>query len=160
VALAVLQDRGDGSEVCCLLAVDGTAALAVPAGSGPLQAAAATAWVLILMTVFPFGPARPTQEHWMPTEQSFPAITVTVAAPSFTAATAGLRAVGVARRTLRAQLTGSTAGIIGGRTRAVSGGALGAGCGATAVQVSGALVRWHQLRSALADHHAVAELVR
>ncbi len=86
---------------------------------------------------------------------------LTVAAASFTtAATAGLRAMGVARRSLRAQLTGSTAYAICGATGAILGGALGASWGVATAQVFAALVWWHQLRSALADHHAVAEVAR
>jgi hypothetical protein len=82
---------------------------------------------------------------------------LTVAAASFTtAATAGLRAMGVARRSLRAQLTGSTAYAIGGAVGAVVAGALGASWGVTIAQIFAALVWWHQLRSALAAHHAVA----
>ena len=72
----------------------------------------------------------------MPTAQLLPAITLTVAAASFiTAATAGLRAMGVARRSLRAQLTGSAAYVIGGATGAVVAGAVGASWGVTAAQV-------------------------
>ena len=129
---------------------------------GGSQAAAAVAWGLILITVFPLGPGPALlKELWMPTAQLLPAITLTVAAASFTtAATAGLRAMGVARRSLRAQLIGSAAYAIGGATGAVLGGALGASWGVTAAQVFAALVWWHQLRSALADHHAVAEVAR
>ncbi len=68
--------------------------------------------------------------------------------------------MGVARRSLRAQLTGSAAYAIGGATGAILGGALGASWGVTTAQVLAALVWWHQLRSALSDHHAVAEVAR
>jgi O-antigen/teichoic acid export membrane protein len=129
---------------------------------GGLLAAAAVAWGLILMTVFPFGPGPALlKELWMPTAQLLPAITLTVAAASFTtAATAGLRAMGVARRSLRAQLIASAAYVIGGSLGAILGGALGSSWGVTAAVAISALVWWHQLRSALADHHAVAEVPR
>lgn len=129
---------------------------------GGSQAAAAVVWGLLIMMIFPLGPGHALlKELWMPTSQLIPAITVTVAAASFTtAATAGLRAMGVARRSLRAQLTGSTAYAIGGATGAILGGALGASWGVATAQVFAALVWWHQLRSALADHHTVAEVVR
>jgi len=129
---------------------------------GGSQAAAAVAWGLLLITVFPLGPGPALlKELWMPTSQLLPAITLTVAAASFTtAATAGLRAMGVARRSLRAQLTGSTAYAICGAAGAVLGGALGASWGVTAAQTFAALVWWHQLRSALADHHAVPEVAK
>jgi O-antigen/teichoic acid export membrane protein len=129
---------------------------------GGSQAAAAVVWGLLIITIFPLGPGPALlKELWLPTSQLIPAITVTVAAASFTtAATAGLRAMGVARRSLRAQLTGSTAYAIGGATGAILGGALGASWGVACAQVFAALVWWHQLRSALADHHVVAEVTR
>ena len=129
---------------------------------GGSQAAAAVVWGLILITVFPLGPGPALlKELWMPTAQLLPAITLTVAAASFTtAATAGLRAMGVARRSLRAQLFGSAAYAVGGVTGAVLAGALGASWGVTAAQIFAALVWWYQLRSALADHHAVPEVAR
>ena len=129
---------------------------------GGSQAAAAVAWGLLLMIVFPLGPGSALlKELWMPTSQLLPAITLTVAAASFTtAATAGLRAMGVARRSLRAQLTGSAAYAVCGAAGALLGGALGASWGVTTAQVFAALVWWHQLRAALADHHSVAEVAR
>ena len=97
----------------------------------------------------------------MPTAQLLPAITLTVAAASFiTAATAGLRAMGVARRSLRAQLTASVAYVIGGAVGAILGGALGSSWGVTAAECFAALVWWYQLRSALADHHAIPEVAK
>ena len=129
---------------------------------GGLLAAAAVAWGLILVTLFPLGPGPALlKELWMPTAQLLPAITLTVAAASFTtAATAGLRAMGVARRSLRAQLASSVAYLAGGAVGAIVAGALGSSWGVTAAVVFSALVWWHQLRSALADHHAVVEVAR
>jgi O-antigen/teichoic acid export membrane protein len=129
---------------------------------GGLLAAAAAAWGLILITVFPLGPGTGLlKELWMPTAQLLPAITLTVAAASFTtAATAGLRAMGVARRSLRAQLIASAAYVIGGSVGAILAGALGSSWGVTAAVALSALVWWHQLRSALADHQAVVEVAR
>jgi O-antigen/teichoic acid export membrane protein len=124
---------------------------------GGVQAAGAIVWGAILLTVFPLGPGPLLlKELWMPTAQLLPAITLTVAAASFiTAATAGLRAMGVARRSLRAQLIGSVAYVICGAAGAVVAGAVGTSWGVTAAQTFAALVWWHQLRSALANHHAV-----
>ena len=97
----------------------------------------------------------------MPTAQLVPAMTLTLAAASFTtAATAGLRAMGLARRSLRAQLMGSAAYAIGGAGGAILGGALGTSWGVAAALCFSALVWWHQLRSALADHHSVAVVTR
>ncbi len=121
---------------------------------GGAQAAAVIAWGLILLTVFPLGPGPALlKELWIPTEQLVPAMTVTLAAASFTtAATAGLRAMGLARRSLRAQLTASAAYAIGGAGGAILGGALGSSWGVAIALCFSALVWWHQLRSALADY--------
>jgi O-antigen/teichoic acid export membrane protein len=129
---------------------------------GGVQAAAAIAWGLILMTVFPLGPGPALiKELWMPTAQLLPAITLTVAAASFvTAATAGLRAMGVARRSLRAQLISSVTYVIGGAVGVVLAGAVGTSWGVTVAECFAVLVWWRQLRSALADHHAVPEVVK
>ena len=125
---------------------------------GAAQAAAAVAWGLILITLFPLGPGPALlEELWVPTAQLLPAMTVTLAAASFTtAATAGLRAMGLARRSLRAQLAGSAAYAIGGVSGAILGGALGTSWGVAIALCFSAVVWWHQLRSALADHHSGA----
>ena len=130
---------------------------------GGSQAAAAVAWGLVLITVFPLGPGPALlEELWMPTAQLIPAVALGIAAASFTtAATAGLRAMGMARRSLRAQLIGSAAYAIGGTIGAIWGGALGASWGVTAALGFAAAVWWHQLRRGLADHHyAAGEAVR
>ncbi len=121
---------------------------------GGIQATAAVAWGVILVTVFPLGPGQALlRELWRPTAELIPAVTLTVAAASFiTAANAGLRAMGAARRSLRAQLITSSMYFIGGAAGAVMGGALGASWGVTAAQSLGALVCWRQLRLALNDH--------
>ncbi|HZA05567.1 MAG TPA: hypothetical protein VE617_13465 [Propionibacteriaceae bacterium] len=121
---------------------------------GGAQAAAAIMWGLILLTVFPFGPGPALlNELWTPALQLIPAITLTVAVTSFTtAATAGLRAMGLARRSLRAQLTGSALYLVGGTVGAILGGAIGTSWGVTAAQFVAAVVWWRQLRSALSEH--------
>ncbi len=127
---------------------------------GGLQAAAAIAWGVLLIIVFPLGPGPALlKELWTPTAQLLPAITITVAAASFiTAATAGVRAMGVARRSLRAQLMSSVVYVIGGAVGAILAGAVGTSWGVTAAECFAVLVWWHQLRSALADHHAVGKV--
>jgi O-antigen/teichoic acid export membrane protein len=121
---------------------------------GSVLAAAAVGWGLILLTVFPLGPGPALlKELWTPTSQLIPAITFTIAAVSFTtAANAGLRAMGVARRSLRAQLIASAMYLIGGSAGAILGGAVGTSWGVTAATSLSALVCWHQLRLALTDH--------
>jgi O-antigen/teichoic acid export membrane protein len=129
---------------------------------GGAQAAAAVAWGLILMTVFPLGPGPALlKDLWMPTSQLIPAVTLMVAATSFcNVAMAGLRAMGLARRSLRAQLIGSAAFVILGAGGAILWGALGASWGGATAQCFAALVWWHQLRSALAEHHSGAGVPR
>ena len=129
---------------------------------GGVQAAAAVAWGLLLLTVFPFGPGPALlKELWMPTAQLIPPITLTVAAASFvTAAIAGLRAMGLARRSLRAQLTSAALYVIGGSIGAVLAGAVGTSWGVTIAEFLAVLVWWHQLRLALAEHHSVPEVSR
>jgi O-antigen/teichoic acid export membrane protein len=121
---------------------------------GGSQAAAALAWGLVLMTVLPLGPGPALlKELWPPTSQLLPAITLTVAAASFTtAAAAGLRAMGLSRRSLRAQLTASAAYVVAGSAGAILAGAVGASWGVTTALCFSALLWWHQLRSALIDH--------
>ncbi|HLL63497.1 MAG TPA: hypothetical protein VK401_10640 [Propionibacteriaceae bacterium] len=129
---------------------------------GGVQAAAAVIWGLLLMAVFPLGPGPfVLKELWMPTQSLLPAITLTVAAASFiTAATAGLRAMGAARRSLPVQLTASALYVIGGAVGAVLGGALGASWGVAIAQILSALLWWHQLRSALTAHSASLAVAR
>lgn len=125
---------------------------------GGAQATAAVVWGMIVLTVFPLG-AGPAllKELWTPTVRLVPAFTITLVAASFiTAATAGLRAMGVARRSLRAQLIGAALSLIGGTAGAILGGALGTSWGFAAGLCIAALVWWHQLRSALHHHSLTA----
>lgn len=121
---------------------------------GSIQAGAAIVWAVVLMTVFPLGPGEALLgEIWGPTSKLIPPITVTVCAASFiTAANAGLRAMGVARRSLKAQLITASCYASLGVLGAVLAGATGTSWGVAVAQTIGALVCWHQLRSGLADH--------
>jgi O-antigen/teichoic acid export membrane protein len=118
------------------------------------QAAGAILWGLLLVTLFPLGPGPALlNDLWEPTAELVPAITLTVAGAAFvTAATAGLRAMGSSRRSLRAQLVGSTLYLVGGTGGAVWGGAVGTSWGVTAAVAASALVWWHQLGAALAEY--------
>jgi O-antigen/teichoic acid export membrane protein len=139
------RDSGDLARFCFVL--------------GGVQSAVAIAWGLILVIVFPLG-LGPTllRELWVPTSELLGAITVKEAIAAFiTAATAGVRAMGAARRSLRAQLTGSVAYVVCGSAGVLAGGALGTSWGTAAAAGLAAIVWWRQLRAALADHHLVAE---
>lgn len=119
---------------------------------GGTQAVAAAIWGVIIWTIFPLGIGSALlKDVWAPTVPLVLPITLTVVAASFiTAATAGLRAMGLARRTLRTQLIASSMYAIAGSIGAVIGGALGSSWGVTVAQFISALVWWYQLRSALA----------
>ncbi|MFH8253490.1 hypothetical protein [Streptomyces roseolus] len=69
-----------------------------------------------------------------------------------TGAAAGLRALGAARRSLRAQLFASSCYAAGGLGGAVAGGAVGSAWGVAAATLAGSAVWWLQLRSALREH--------
>jgi hypothetical protein len=75
-------------------------------------------------------------------------LAVTFAGISSGAAT-GLRALGAARRSLRAQLITSTAYVIAGLSGAVLNGALGSSWGVASGCLIGACAWWYQLRTAL-----------
>jgi O-antigen/teichoic acid export membrane protein len=121
---------------------------------GGIQAAAALAWGLALLVVLPFGPGRLLlKDLWGPTSHLIPAVTLNVVAACFlTALMAGLRAMGVSRRSLRTQLTNSVAYLIGGVLGAVLFGAQGACWGVTLANTFGVFVSGYHLRAALADH--------
>ncbi|MER5203552.1 hypothetical protein [Streptomyces sp. NPDC002825] len=70
-----------------------------------------------------------------------------------TGAAAGLRALGAARRSLRAQLFASVCYAAGGLGGAVAAGAAGSAWGVAAATLGSSTVWWLQLRSALREHH-------
>lgn len=121
---------------------------------GTIQAGAAVAWGLGLVLVLPLGPGRALLDDlWSGTQPLLPAVALNVAAACFlTAALAGLRAMGVARRSLRVQLVTAVAYISLSAGGAAVAGALGACWGAMAANSLGALVGWFHLRSALVEH--------
>ena len=123
---------------------------------GVIQAGAAIAWAAVLLTVFPLGPGPALLGPiWGPASKLIPPITLTVCATSFnTAANAGLRAMGLSRRSLKAQLIGASLFASLGALGAVLAGATGTSWGVTVAQTVSALVCWHQLRSGLAEHES------
>ena len=121
---------------------------------GGVQAVAALAWGLTLMVVLRLGPGPALLgDLWSPTSRLLLGVTLNVVAACFAAsATACLRATGVATRSLRAQLTASLVYVIGGVVGVLVAGAPGTVWGVTAANAVSALIWWHQLRAALADH--------
>jgi len=111
---------------------------------GGAQAAAALAWGLALLLILPDGWGHALLgEVWLTASALLLPATLSVMFASFyTGASAGLRALGVAKRSLRAQLYASAAYLIGGVGGGVIGGALGSSWGAAGATFIGAIVWW------------------
>jgi O-antigen/teichoic acid export membrane protein len=121
---------------------------------GGAQAAAAATWGLVLLFVVPDALGRLLlKEVWEPASHLILPVALSVTAAGVVAgATAGLRALGAARRSLRVQLIAS-AGYLGfGLIGAALGGAVGMSWGSTIAMWLGAGLWWLQLRAALRDH--------
>jgi O-antigen/teichoic acid export membrane protein len=121
---------------------------------GGAQAAAAATWGLALLLVVPDSVGRLLlDEVWEPASHLILPVSLSVTAAGVIAgATAGLRALGAARRSLRVQLVAS-AGYLGfGLTGAALGGAVGMSWGSTTAMWLGAGLWWLQLRAALREH--------
>ena len=126
---------------------------------GGAQAAAAALWGLALLLVMPASVGRLLlNEVWAPASHLILPVSLSVTAAGVVAgATAGLRALGAARRSLRAQLVAS-AGYLGfGLAGAALGGAVGMSWGSTTAMWLGAGLWWWQLRAASRDHTPVSE---
>lgn len=122
---------------------------------GAVQSAAAVAWGSVLLAL-PDGLGRSLLGAlW---DQSaplvLPATLAVVGASWSTAAAAGVRALGAARRSLRAQLFASTAYLAGGLLGAGVDGARGSAWGVAAATLGSSTVWWAQLRRGLRDHLA------
>jgi O-antigen/teichoic acid export membrane protein len=117
------------------------------------QAAAALAWGLGLLLFlsddigeFILG------QVWLPASTLILPVTLGVVGASLsTGAAAGLRALGAARRSLRAQLFASVLYVTAGIGGAAVNGALGSAWGVAAATLSGAVVWWYQLHSGLRE---------
>jgi O-antigen/teichoic acid export membrane protein len=122
---------------------------------GGAQAVAALAWGGMLLLILPLGLGHLLlDEVWMPASGLIVPVTLYVCAMSFlNAVTAGLRATGAARRSLRARLTNSSAYLLLGVSGAILFGVKGASWGAVLAASLGVLVSALHLRAALADHN-------
>ena len=128
---------------------------------GGAQAAAAAAWGLVLLFVLPDSLGRLLlDEVWAPASHLILPVSLSVTAAGVVAgATAGLRALGAAKRSLRAQMIAS-AGYLGfGLAGAALGGAVGMSWGSATAMWLGAVLWWLQLRAALRDHVPEPELL-
>jgi O-antigen/teichoic acid export membrane protein len=126
---------------------------------GGAQAAAAALWGIVLLFLVPDAFGRfLLDDVWAPASELILPVSLSVTAAGIVAgATAGLRALGAARRSLRAQLVAS-AGYLGfGLIGAWLGGAVGMSWGSTTAMWLGAGLWWLQLRAAQREHTPVSE---
>lgn len=126
---------------------------------GGVQAAAALAWGLGLLLLIPAEAGRfVLGSLWDTSSLLILPVTFAVVGASFTTgATAGLRALGTAKRSLRSQLIASVFYVVFGLIGAALGGAAGSEWGVAIATITGSAVWWWQLRIALRDHFAIAD---
>jgi O-antigen/teichoic acid export membrane protein len=119
---------------------------------GGVQAAAVLLWGLALVVVLPLGVGSAVlKESWGPASRMLPSVTLAVVASCFAASfLTGLRAMGAADRSLRAQLTSTAVYVVCAAVGISLHGGLGACWGA-------AVVWWHQLRAALTEHRRAVD---
>lgn len=120
---------------------------------GAGQAVAALLWGLALLLV-PHDAGRfVLGDVWDPASELILPVTIGIAAAGFnTGAAAGLRALGAAKRSLRAQLINSTGYVGLGLIGAFLAGAPGSAWGVALSISTGSAVWWFQLHAALNDH--------
>lgn len=123
---------------------------------GVAQAVAALGWGLTLLFLLPDGIGQYVLGSvWEPASALILPATLSVMNASFsTGAAAGLRALGAARRSLRAQLLTAVAYVTGGLAGAAVAGALGSSWGVALATLVGAAVWWWQLRAGLREFDA------
>jgi glycosyltransferase involved in cell wall biosynthesis/O-antigen/teichoic acid export membrane protein len=117
------------------------------------QAGAAAAWGAALLLLLHRGLGSwVLGPSWRPASELLVPVTLTLVSTGFsTGASAGLRALGAASRSLRAQVMGSAAYVTGGLLGATVAGAAGAAWGAAAATTIGAGVWWGQLHRGLRE---------
>lgn len=128
---------------------------------GGVQAVAAATWGAILLFLVPDALGRlALDDVWEHAKPLILPVSLSVTGAGIVAgAAAGLRALGAAPRSLRAQLVAS-AGYLGfGLVGAWFGGAVGMSWGSTTAMWLGAGLWWLQLRAALREHTPTPELV-
>lgn len=120
---------------------------------GGAQAAAALVWGLTLLAALPDSAGREVLgEIWALSAGLILPATLSVASASFsTGAAVGLRALGVARRSVRAQLLVSTCYVLFGVAGGALDGARGSAWGVAVATFLGTFVWWWNLRAAVRD---------
>jgi O-antigen/teichoic acid export membrane protein len=125
---------------------------------GAVQASGAVIWSLFLVIALPRGLGHMMLgDVWRPSAALLQIMTLNVVFACFlTAAATGVRATGLARRSLRAQLITSALYAVLGSGGAAMAGAAGAVGGAATANAMGAVLWWYQLRLALRDRASAA----
>jgi glycosyltransferase involved in cell wall biosynthesis len=123
---------------------------------GAVQAGAAVAWGAALLLLVPRGlGVRALGPSWQAASELLVPVTLTVGHAGFsTGASTGLRALGAASRSLRAQVAGSLAYVAGGLLGAAVAGAAGAAWGAAAATAIGMGIWWWQFHQELGARKA------
>ncbi|HYK34137.1 MAG TPA: hypothetical protein VEV63_19340, partial [Streptosporangiaceae bacterium] len=116
-------------------------------------AVGAAAWGVAAHLVLPLGIGHlALRSLWRPTNQLILPVTVSVMGTCVTVgASAGLRALGASRRSLRAMIISSTVVVVASVLGALSGGAIGTVRGMAVAGCFSALVWWWQLHAALRE---------
>ena len=122
---------------------------------GTLQAGTAVAWGLVLLLLPDSIGVQLLGPSWEPASQLLIPVTLVVALTGFwVGAWTGLRALGAARRSLRAQVIGSSAYLAGALGGGAVAGAAGAAWGAAAATAFATVIWWWQFRLALREASA------
>ena len=124
-------------------------------------AAMGLAWGVVLLVALPRGLGNwLLGPIWRPAYPLMLPLTISVIGACIcSGATAGLHALGAARRSLRAELVGSTLFLVSGLVGALAGGVAGTVWGAAVATWIGSLVWWWQLRAALREFGDVPGVV-
>jgi O-antigen/teichoic acid export membrane protein len=123
---------------------------------GAAQAASAAVWGVLILVVVPDAAGDGLLGSlWGPAMALLPVVILGMCLGGFSvSAAAGVRALGAARRSLRAQLIQSSAYLVGGIGGAYLGGARGTCIGVAMATGFGAVAYWFQLGRARAEHRA------
>ncbi|HVV14409.1 hypothetical protein [Amycolatopsis sp.] len=124
------------------------------------QAAAAALWGVFLLFLLPetvgvhmLGSVWPSASALI-----LPATLSVMGASFSTGAASGLRALGLARRSLRSQVIASIFYVTGGLIGALVGGAVGSAWGVAGATIIGSAIWWVQLRAGLREHARKEEM--
>lgn len=121
---------------------------------GVVLASAAAVWGVTILLLLPTGLGELLLGSiWVPASALLPPVIIAFTMGGFEiAAAAGVRALGAAPRSLKAQLTVALMYVVGGGVGAYVDGARGSAWGVAFATTAGALVWWVQLRRALGEH--------